>query len=247
MAHRNPDRWKELATTSGTSDFTMSGTAEAGGFIVMSAGLPSNGDTSWYCAVNSTAGEWEVALGTRSSSTVLARPATPLASSNAGAKVNFSAAPLVFSTVPGAAIIGPTAPAFRAHLSADQTGISSVTFTKVNLNTEEFDTNGCFDNATNYRFTPTVAGYYQFNWLLRGDGASLTGISSVLRKNGSTVAEGTYLPISSTAQRSGGSRLIYMNGSTDYVELFGYLIGSTLKFGSGSTETNLSGHFVRPG
>jgi hypothetical protein len=43
------------------------------------------------------------------------------------------------------------------------TTITSNTFTKVQINTEEFDTNSNFDSTTNYRFTPTVAGYYQVN------------------------------------------------------------------------------------
>jgi hypothetical protein len=40
-------------------------------------------------------------------------------------------------------------------LLADTTG------TKVQCNTEVFDTDGiCYDNSTNYRFTPLVAGKY---------------------------------------------------------------------------------------
>ena len=46
-------------------------------------------------------------------------------------------------------------PAFEASLSADQT-ISNNSQTKVQFNTEDLDTNGCYDNSTNYRFTPTV-------------------------------------------------------------------------------------------
>ena len=69
---------------------------------------------------------------------------------------------------------GVNTPAFLATLSADQS-ISNSTLTKVQFNTEVFDTNSNYDNATNYRFTPTVAGYYQLNLQLtldnNGDGA----------------------------------------------------------------------------
>ena len=44
------------------------------------------------------------------------------------------------------------APAFFATLSADTT-ISDDTVTKVAANTEVFDTDSCYDNSSNYRFT----------------------------------------------------------------------------------------------
>jgi hypothetical protein len=50
-------------------------------------------------------------------------------------------------------------PAFSARLNANQT-ISTGTWTKGNFNTEIFDSNGKYDTS-NYRFTPTVAGYYR--------------------------------------------------------------------------------------
>ena len=53
-------------------------------------------------------------------------------------------------------------PAFSAYQSSSQS-ISNSTFTKIQLQTKEFDTNSNFDNTTNYRYTPTIAGYYQIN------------------------------------------------------------------------------------
>jgi len=43
-------------------------------------------------------------------------------------------------------------PAFEAYLSAN-TDISNTTDTKVNCNTEVFDTDSAYDNSSNYRFT----------------------------------------------------------------------------------------------
>ena len=138
-------------------------------------------------------------------------------------------------------------PAFRAYLSANQTGMTSGAWAKAALNTTEFDVGGCFDAVTNNRFTPNVAGYYKFDWLLHGQGATLTTAGAKLYKNGVNVTDSTYAANSSTNQRVVGSRLIYMNGTTDYVELWGLVSGTTLAFVSGSTETSLSGHWVRPG
>ena len=50
-------------------------------------------------------------------------------------------------------------PAFEAYLSSDQS-VTDNTVVKAEINTELFDTNSCYDNATNYRFTPTTAGKY---------------------------------------------------------------------------------------
>ena len=50
-------------------------------------------------------------------------------------------------------------PAFEAFLSSNQT-VTDNTTTKIQFNSEVFDTDNCYDNSTNYRFTPTVAGKY---------------------------------------------------------------------------------------
>ena len=52
-------------------------------------------------------------------------------------------------------------PAFLAYSNADQT-VTDAALTKVQFQTEEFDTDNAFDNSTNYRFTvPTgKAGKY---------------------------------------------------------------------------------------
>jgi len=60
-------------------------------------------------------------------------------------------------TVSGAG--GTTAPYFFASLSAN-TSISEAAYVKVQFNDEEIDSSNCYDNSTNYRFTPNVAGKY---------------------------------------------------------------------------------------
>jgi len=59
---------------------------------------------------------------------------------------------------------GVAAPAFVAYYNTGGSGtlITTNTWTKVPFNTEVYDTANCFD-TTNYRFTPSVAGYYQIN------------------------------------------------------------------------------------
>ena len=70
---------------------------------------------------------------------------------------------------------GDNSPAFSAYLAFNSTqNISDATATKVNLNTEHFDTDSTFDHSTNYRFTcPTGgAGKYLFSWQLYLYGAN---------------------------------------------------------------------------
>ena len=90
-------------------------------------------------------------------------PTTAVTISSAQVATFAQAPVLPAASIPQAALAAGVAgngPAFSAYQSTQQTGISSATFTKVNFQTEEFDTNSNFASST---FTPTIAGYYQIN------------------------------------------------------------------------------------
>jgi hypothetical protein len=110
-------------------------------------------------------------------------------------------------------------PAFSAYASGGQS-IPNATITKVQANTEEFDTASAFDNVTNYRFTPQVAGYYQVNGQVQFSGSASQVIASIY-KNGAEFKRGAQ---SGSAAISGQSAvataLVYLNGTTDYVEFW---------------------------
>jgi len=119
-------------------------------------------------------------------------------------------------------------PAFSAYQSSAQTLTANVT-TKVQFQTKEFDTNSNYDNATNYRFTPTVAGYYQINSAINSaSGGLVTGIIYIY-KNGSSFKQGTQTALAIGTNNGLGpvvSALVYLNGSTDYVEIYGLYNGN---------------------
>jgi hypothetical protein len=117
--------------------------------------------------------------------------------------------------------VATNAPAFSAKAAVDQF-FSTSTWTKVVLETEEFDTDNCFDNATNYRFTPTVAGYYNFQAHIRINYTSTAGdaIYVAVYKNGSEVGRASRLNMTGNWGVLPVSTMCYMNGSTDYVELY---------------------------
>ncbi len=114
------------------------------------------------------------------------------------------------------------APAFSAYPSAEQT-LSSGTWAVLAFNTEVFDTNSNYDTST-YAFTPTVAGYYNFNAVVRSNGASSRFYTSFF-KNGTTSYYGNDFNFSATSLSSNFSALVYMNGSTDYMTVRGFLQG----------------------
>jgi hypothetical protein len=112
-------------------------------------------------------------------------------------------------------------PSFMVKLSGNQSQSSSNT--KLQLNTELWDTDGKYDTS-NYRFTPTVAGKYVFMYGTNM-GAMNDGDSLFLRpyKNGSEIKFGNLRYQTGSA----GSGL-YVTGSTmvesdtdDYFELYG--------------------------
>ena len=97
MAFVLADRVKETTTTTGTGTVTLLGAST--GYQSFSA--IGNGNTTYYTIAGQTGSEWEVGIGTYTSSgTTLART-TVISSSNAGSLVNFSAGTKdVFVTYP---------------------------------------------------------------------------------------------------------------------------------------------------
>src|SRR6056300_1072556 len=92
------DRVKETTATSGTGTYTLGGAVT--GFETFTANL-SDGDTTYYACTDNT--DFEVGLGTfTTSGTTLART-TILASSNSGSAVNWAAGTrTIFCTLPAA-------------------------------------------------------------------------------------------------------------------------------------------------
>lgn len=145
--------------------------------------------------------------------------------------------------------VAGTGPAFSAYATTQT--ISNATATKITNSVEQFDTNSNYDPTTNYRFQPTVAGYYQINGrvTLQVTNAAVAAVAMIY-KNGLCVGIGTATSTTTAYPTATVSQLVSMNGSTDYVELYGYNLGgssySTVPgvFTTGD-GTNFSGSLVR--
>jgi hypothetical protein len=150
------------------------------------------------------------------------------------------------ATIPaatGTVMVSGNMPAFSAYLGTNQT-VSSGVITKIQINTKEFDTANAFDATTNYRFTPIVAGYYQVTANAAITAITTTYFQLYIYKNGSNFKQG---PITSSAGTYNNSvnALVYLNGSTDYIELYGQCTGVTTVFFSGNVNTYFQAAMVR--
>jgi len=142
-------------------------------------------------------------------------------------------------------------PAFEGFANAG-VNVSYNTNTKVQINTEVFDSDNCYDNTTNYRFTPNKAGKYYVYAKGRGDASGTNNVLRVITliyKNGAELINSPqYGNISNphnffTPFVAG---VVDMNGSSDYVEFYINVLndsGTADYFGDSSLRTTTFGAF----
>jgi len=138
-------------------------------------------------------------------------------------------------------------PTFKAGRSSTKS-FTLNTWTKIQFNSEAFDTNNNYDSVTNYRFQPTIAGYYQLQGYSLIQATGLTFIAMEIYKNGTNtnMALGEYSNIASQPQWSTRvSGLDFANGTTDYYEVFAYATGTSPAFNGSVYATNFSGFLVK--
>jgi len=145
----------------------------------------------------------------------------------------------------GTMMVSGNMPAFSAYNSSSTT-LNSTTWTKIAMQTEVFDTNNNFDSTTNYRFTPTIAGYYQLNGAISTNNPAGSLLCAIY-KNGSQLYKGQVVPANAfIGTNVNVSGIAYFNGTTDYVELYGYQTnGSSQTTYANSYDTYFNGSMVR--
>ena len=137
-------------------------------------------------------------------------------------------------------------PTFFAYNNSSQS-IPTDVQTKLTFDTEDWDTN---NNFTSSRFTPTVAGYYQISGSVRISNVGTGERMITIWKNGTEYVrafndKGSAAVGDSWFQMS-ISQPVYMNGSTDYVELYmQHGAGTNQSTTAGRAFTNFSGIMVR--
>jgi len=143
--------------------------------------------------------------------------------------------------VTGTMMVSGNMPAFSSY-AGTATSLGTGGATKVLFDTEIFDTNNNFASS---RFTPTVAGYYQFSTTVGFAAYQTTETILSFYKNGS-IYRFYNDQIVTRLYYFGASDLIYCNGTTDYIEVYVYQYsGSSVNTSTGSTVTSFSGVLVR--
>lgn len=133
--------------------------------------------------------------------------------------------------------------AFNVYPAGNQT-VTVNTFTKVGFDTKRFDTTNAFDATTNYRFQPVVAGYYQMSACVGLNTTPAAGLTVQFRKNTEQIYCGQTL---TSTYAISGSTVIYLNGSSDYVEVWCYIssgAGNVLNGGTTPNTTHFSGILI---
>lgn len=252
MASIQADRVLETTTTTGTGTLTLGGAVT--GFRAFSS-VMSNADTCYYSlqAVNGSgvpSGVWEVGIGTYASSGNTLARTTVLASSNSGAAVTLpTGTAQVCIDLPAEIIAGQ--PNMSVGLASGQS-ITAGTFVKVLYDTVTYDPSGAWD-ATNKRWVPKKVGKYRVSVTVNLTATSTSSIDAVIAaiyKNGTLyrdVVNVTAVLGSGVLYAACVSADIAMNGSTDYIEGWGYLGGAVSPvFRGGVTFNAMDISFIGP-
>ena len=143
---------------------------------------------------------------------------------------------------------GTNTPTFEARLASNMTGLFASTNTLVTFDTEKFDVGSCFNNTTSsttlngltapaHSFTPNVSGKYFVYGILRTDAATTFPNDAYVKiyKNGSQVEQQQN---ASTGSRNVTTiqRTVELNGTGDYIQLYGIAYGSSGLIFSGTTN-----------
>lgn len=138
----------------------------------------------------------------------------------------------------------PRTNSFRAYLNGTQS-LTLNTHTKITLSSESYDYDSVFDSTTNYRHTPTVAGKYMYVGVLFFAAPADQGqVIAEFYLNGAVATQATAAPSGTNGIVVTVVDIITMNGSTDYIELYGYRTNTGNIGASGAYYASLSAHFI---
>lgn len=129
------------------------------------------------------------------------------------------------------------------------TTLTANTYTKILFNTTEFNLGSAFDTS-NHKFLPLVAGIYHVDAAFYiGNPVTAVDYIAVIYKNGSAYKLGNTQAANGTSNIIlSVSGLVSMNGSTDYIEIFGYngQAATTATTGTGQSTNYFDITFIGP-
>lgn len=136
---------------------------------------------------------------------------------------------------------------FSAYSSSATSIAASSVYTKVQFQTENFDTGSNFDSVTNYRFVAPVAGFYYFNTTVILFVANTIVVQAAVYKNGAILRASPQAYNGTGGNNNIGSQvqdLVFL-AANDYIEVFARSNqGSTCNTVTGADNTYFSGFLV---
>ena len=154
-------------------------------------------------------------------------------------------------TINSSGFIAPKNPLFKVSLDSNSADYSNNQWILIDFSATgsvEFDNTNAWDTA-NEKWTPQTAGYYQVNCQVTSGTGTIRSVGAAIYKNGSEVHKSN-LWFGSEADgddaETSFSTIIYLNGSTDYIQLYGYLYDSVAGVDRffGTKRTSFSGHLI---
>ena len=143
-----------------------------------------------------------------------------------------------------------TSTRMRAYLGAEQVNLTNATYTKVTLNTENYDPGNNFDSVTNYRFTAPVTGYYFVHGKISyNDFPTPAGVFGLCAFYVDGVAVSSNVGFANDSHSGeftvSHTDVIYMVASS-YLELYAYQSSgvSTVDIYNGTNETFMAVHLL---
>lgn len=132
---------------------------------------------------------------------------------------------------------------FKAYLGTNQTSVGDGT--KIQFDTESYDLNTNYDNATNYRYTAPVNGYYLVNCqLVFSSPTDQVRYGVDLKLNGSSTIHLHLTQASGTSAIYSLASSIHSLSAGDYLEVFASITSGTATAVAGEHLTFFQAHLL---
>lgn len=138
----------------------------------------------------------------------------------------------------GVSVLPTFGGAAEGRISAATSLTSS--YNKINFAVENYDTNNEFESS---RFTPTVEGYYFISAVYQMDASAAT--LAAIFKNGSIWSYGEHPNTAQVSPVRNINSIVYLNGSTDYIEIYGYSSPTSNTNTTNATLSKFQAVFIR--
>ncbi|WP_199203061.1 hypothetical protein [Paraburkholderia madseniana] len=238
-----PPAWANVAAAALASQAANSVVANVTGSAASPTAFAMPSCSATGNALNYTSGTgWTCATGYAllASPTFTGTPAAPTATF--GTNTTQIATTAFVQAAIGSAAQGK--PYFQAYRSTNQI-LTANTIAKIQFDTKNFDSGTYYDNSTNYRFTPLIAGKYEVHVVISFVQGTSGAYIAAIYKNGSILVNSQESVPSQAGNFSVMSEaIVNMNGTTDYLEGWGQTPGTTVN--GASPATYFEAYYIGP-